>query len=351
MNLLNIVVFAITFKFVYFILNALVAKAIDIGQNDILIEDKRDENLMWATSGVALTLEDVGLHNLRGGTWCRKTKNKRNRIKALRKIAFAQQAPTSSDESCANLSLLEPSWIKDGESNGEDEGETYETTLTCNNCRAEHQLEPSQISDLTSGRLDPKNFCCDLFGRSCISDVSSDSDYGIFDERSSEDDNNFATEGVSKDFQQFIPKYIKTWIQEAKECDWDESIFVQWLRDFDETEDNLHINMRITEDSWLTTSVIDKTAEYIEAEESISIEDLLKPCEGDEEDDNFNEENAKFSESEEVAGKEEGILSHPDASDGVETISFETIGREETAEEKLSIISFDSETAKCLRRF
>ena len=113
--------------------------------------------------------------------------------------------------------------------------------------------------------------------RSCISDVSSDSDYGIFDERSSEDDNNFATEGVSKDFQQFIPKYIKTWIQEAKECDWDESIFVQWLRDFDETEDNLHINMRITEDSWLTTSVIDKTAEYIEAEESISIEDLLKP--------------------------------------------------------------------------
>ena len=64
-NLLNIVVFAITFKFVYFILTALVAKAIDIGQNDILIEDKRDDNLMWATSGVALTLEDVGLHNLR----------------------------------------------------------------------------------------------------------------------------------------------------------------------------------------------------------------------------------------------------------------------------------------------
>ena len=115
--------------------------------------------------------------------------------------------------------------------------------------------------------------------------ASSESDYELFERSSEEDENNIATEGVDKEFPLFVPKYIEDWIQKAKECDWNESEFVQWLKDFDEINDNLHINLHISEDTWLTTSAIEDTSHEIleDGEESISIEELLKPCESNEE--------------------------------------------------------------------
>ena len=194
---------------------------------------------------VVLTLKDEGFKQcLKGGTACSKTKNKRNRIKEMRKIAYAQTSP-SSDESSTNISLLEPSWIKEEESGKEDEEETHETkaeegvvTLICSKCKCEHQLEASQFSDIREGGFDEENFCCEMFNRSCFSDASSESDYELFERSSEEDENNFATEGVDKEFPLFVPKYIEDWIQKAKDCDWNESEFVQWLKDFDEINDN-----------------------------------------------------------------------------------------------------------------
>ena len=156
--------------------------------------------------------------------------------------------------------------------------------LTCTKCKTEHQLEPGQFFDLRRGGLDEKTFCCEMFSRSCISDTSSESDFENFGKSSDEGENCFATEGVDKEFTTFVPSYIGDWIQEAKECDWNESEFVQWLKDFDETSDNVHINLHICEDTWLTTSAIEDTlADAQEAEEeSVSIEELLKPCDSDE---------------------------------------------------------------------
>ena len=202
----------------------------------------------------------------------------------MRKIAFAN-ASASSDESSANLSLLEPSWIK--EDSEEDEKVTRQTksedegaSLTCTKCGTEHQLEPGQFLGLKRQGLEEETFCCEMFGRNCIIDSSSESDFENFGKSSFEDMNCLATEGVGKQFLRCVPSYMEDWIQEAKEGNLEESDFVQWLKDFE--DDNLHIHLHINEDTWLTTSAIEDTfAEAEVAEGDISIEELLRPCDSE----------------------------------------------------------------------
>ena len=131
MNWPNFAEIVITPKYLHFVPNDLIIASHDIGQFDILNVDKDigqfdilnvdmfDSCLLRDSSTAVMTLKDEGiLHRLRGGTSSRKTKNKRNRIKALRKIACAK-TPTSSETSSVNLSLLEPSWInEEGERQG-----------------------------------------------------------------------------------------------------------------------------------------------------------------------------------------------------------------------------------------
>ena len=163
-NLLNFVENAITFKYEHFALNDIVIDTNDIGQNNILDVDMYDDCLMRGSSKVVLTLKDEGFKQcLRGGTACRKTKKKRNRIKAMRKIAYAQTSP-SSDESSTNISVLEPSWIKEEESEKEDEKETHEA-------KAEEEVV-TLICSKYKGGFDEENFCCEMFNRNCFSDAS-----------------------------------------------------------------------------------------------------------------------------------------------------------------------------------
>ena len=158
----------------------------------------------------------------------------------------------------------------------EDEG----ASLTCTKCGTEHQLEPGQFLGLKRQGLEEETFCCEMFGRNCIIDSSSESDFENFGKSSFEDMNCLATEGVGKQFLRCVPSYMEDWIQEAKDSNLEESDFVQWLKDFE--DDNLHIHLHINEDTWLTTSAIEDTfAEAEVAEGDISIEELLRPCDSE----------------------------------------------------------------------